>query len=122
MNRNIFVGLIVLLILLIVFNYKFYMKTSNEVIRESRNLSNLESKMKEINYLKSKYKINLNNYKKFCSIKDIGSKYIVECTNLNKEAFLRIENLFRKSKLYKFNIIKNNKVNVKAEILKWKNF
>jgi len=118
MNRNIFVGLIVLLILLIVFNYKFYMKTSNEVIRESRNLSNLESKMKEINYLKSKYKINLNNYKKFCSIKDIGSKYIVECTNLNKEAFLRIENLFRKSKLYKFNIIKNNKVNVKAEILK----
>ena len=118
MNRNIFVGLIVLLILLIVFNYKFYMKTSNEVIRESRNLSNLESKMKEINYLKSKYKINLNNYKNFCNIKDIGFKYIVECKNLDKKVFLRVEDLFKKSKLYKFSIIKKDKVDVKAEIFK----
>ena len=118
MNRNIFIGLIVLLILLIIFNYKFYIKTSNEVVSESKNLSNLESKMKEINYLKSKYKINVNNYKKFCNIKDAGSKYIIECKNLDKKAFLRIEDLFKKSKLYKFSIVKKERVNVRVEILK----
>jgi len=118
MNRNIFIGLVILLILGIVFNYNFYKKTSNEVISESKNLSKLESKMKEINYLKSKYKLNLNNYKKFCNIKDAGSKYIIECKNLDKKAFLRIEDLFKKSKLYKFSIIKKDRVDVKVEIFK----
>jgi len=118
MNRNIFIGLVILLILGIIFNYKFYVKASNEIVSESKNLSNLESKMKEINYLKSKYNINLNNYKKYCNIKDAGSKYVIECKKLDKKAFLRIENLFKKSKLYKFSIIKKDKVDVKVEILK----
>ena len=118
MNRNIFIGLVILLILGIVFNYKFYKKTSNEVISESRNLSKLESKMKEINCLKSKYEVNLNNYKKFCNIKDVGTKYILKCKNLDKRAFLRIENLFRKSKLSKFRIVKKDKVDVELEIFK----
>lgn len=119
MSKNILFGLILILVIGSVLNYKFYIDNKNKMVDEYKNLINIESKMKMINYLKSRYKIDLKPYKKYCNIKSLSNRFILECSDLNKKEFKRVENIFKKAKIDKFSIIRSKDVvKVKLEILK----
>jgi len=118
MNKNILIGIIVLLIVSIIFNYKFYISNKKNVLNEQNYLIKLEKKIKEINYLKNKYKFNINSLKKYCDIKTLPTKYIVKCSNLERNKFLKVQEIFKRTKLYRFSIEKKDKVNIFLEIIK----
>lgn len=119
MSKNILFGLILILVIGSVLNYKFYIDNKNKMVDEYKNLINIESKMKMINYLKSRYKIDLKPYKKYCNIESLSNRFILECSDLNKKDFKRVENIFKKAKIDKFSIIRSKDVvKVKLEILK----
>jgi len=118
MNRNVLIGIIVLFILSIALNYKFYISNKKEFLNEQNYLIKLEKKIEEINYLKHKYKFNINSLKKYCDIKTLPTKYILKCSNLDRNKFLRVQEIFKRAKLSKFNIEKKDKINVFAEIIK----
>jgi len=118
MNRNVLIGTVILLLLGIVFNYKFYVSNKKEVLSEYSHFIEVDKKIKEITYLKSKYKFNINSLKSYCTVKSLPTKYILKCPNLDKRKFLRVEEIFKRAKISKFSIEKKDKVNVFAEIIK----
>jgi len=118
MNRNVFIGIIVLLILGSMFSYKFYIFNKNEVLSEYEYIMKLKKRIKEINYLKKENQFNINSLKKYCEIKTMPTKYILKCSNLDRNKFLRVQEIFKKVKLSKFIIEKNQNINVFVEIIK----
>jgi len=118
MNRNILIGIIILLLLGVIVNYKFYVSNKKEVLKEYEYLTKIEKRIKEINYLKNKYKFNIDSLKRYCSIKSLSTKYILKCPNLDRSKFLKVEEIFKQTRLSRFSIEKRNKVNIFAEIIK----
>ena len=120
MNKNILLGLIILLLLLgVFFNYNFYINNKKQALKENYNLIQVQFKIKKINYLKSKHNLNLKFVKKICNIEKFPTKIILECKNLNKNDFSNLQIIFKKAKINKFIIKKvKNKVYLKAEINK----
>jgi len=118
MNRNILIGIVVLLILGGVVSYEFYISNKKQVLDEYPYLIKIRKKIEDINYLQNKYKFNINFLKNYCNIKNLPTKYVLECNNLNKRKFLVIEEIFERAKLSKFSIDKKQNIDVFAEIIK----
>jgi ABC-type dipeptide/oligopeptide/nickel transport system permease component len=123
MNKRIFLLIIVLLITILIVSIKIYFNTKNKVLNEYSNYILLEKKVKEVYQLKKKYELNknkLNILKKYCKVVEKADKFLVECKNLDQNAFNNVQNLiFRNSfKIKSFDIDKDKNVSIKAEIIK----
>ena len=125
MNKNIVVGIIGLLILSSVVSYKIYSNKKSQLLEKNQRLFILKNKLDKIVALQNKYKnINLNRLT-MCRVENLAEKDILECKNLDKNSFRRVENYVFKAnvKLNKFSIEKNrDKVNLSVELMKWKKF
>jgi len=118
MNKNRLIAITLFLIFGILLSYKFYISNKKEVINEYIYLIKIKKRVEEINYLKNKYKIDLDPLKNICNIKSLSTKYILKCSNLDKNQFSKVEEIFKRAKISKFSIEKKDKVNVLVEIIK----
>jgi ABC-type dipeptide/oligopeptide/nickel transport system permease component len=122
MNKRVFLLILFLLLVLVFISAKIYFSTKKEVLQEYNYYIKLEKKVKEVNALKQKYKLDknkLNSLKQYCNILD-GEKVIVKCNNLDKNKFNVVQNIIFRSnfRINKFNIEKNKTISLEVEILK----
>ena len=123
MNKRVFYLIIALLIIVSLFNAKIYFNTKKNILQENNRVVFLEKKIKKIYAIKNKYKFNqylFNRLKQFCNINDEGDSYSILCKKLTSNNFNTVQNIIFKNnfKLQDFKIIKNNSVDIKAEINK----
>lgn len=123
MNKRVFLLIIILLIVVLFVSVKFYLDIKREVLNEYNHYLLIEKKLKEINKLKRKYKLNeykINSLKKYCNIQENSDKYLIKCKNLDKNRFNYVQNLVFRSnfKIKNFDIEKNKTIFMRVEIIK----
>jgi ABC-type dipeptide/oligopeptide/nickel transport system permease component len=123
MNKRLFLLILILFITILIVSAKIFFNIKKEVLNEYSYYIKLKKKVKEVYFLKQKYKLNKNKLeklKRYCDILEKGETYLIECKNLDENKFDYVQNqIFRNNfKIKNFDIDKNKTISLFVEIMK----
>ena len=118
MNKKFIVFISIFVLILTIFNYKFFKYYQQAVIKESQRFFKLREKMIYINFLKENNN-DIYLLKNICNINNKENFLLISCKNLDINSFKRVERILTKFNFKKFIIKKNvNNITFYGEIIK----
>ena len=116
MNKNVMLGIAIIMVLVSLLNVKIYFALKDKLYLEYERFINLKEKVLKINALKKKLAID-KNIKKICNLKETSEFLVLEC-KVDRKNLKEIGELLANKPINSFRIKKDKFYYIYVELIK----